>query len=190
MPPPVTSFAPALSPFPGCWGKSVYSVTPVLQMMKFLWCLPGKAWMAQSWINTLPWPHPGSTQGCAMAIAGKISTGKSKMGKHSTVGSLLKGQRLIEVVHLSFSSFSLHSSPWFSLQTLPPLPIPSVPGSSQPCRDIFPFLVARQNVFREDTDLLLAQKKDLFHPAHWFSKMCSAEGLISAEISSSGCQVK
>lgn len=91
-------------------------------MIKFLWCLPGKAHMAQCWINTLPWPNPGSIQGCAMAIAGKISTGKSKMGKHNAVGSLITGQRLIEFVNPSFSSSSLHSSPWFSLQTLPASP--------------------------------------------------------------------
>lgn len=66
-----------------------------------------------------------------MAIAWKISAGNSKMGKHSTVGSLVKGQRLIEFVHLSFSSFSLHSFSWFSLQTLPASPSRSFPVSQE-----------------------------------------------------------
>lgn len=147
--------------------------------------------MAQSWIYTLPQPRSGSIQGCAMAIAWKISAGKSKTGKHSTVGSLIKGQRLIEfVISHSHPSPSIHPLGSLCRHCLPRLPIPSVPGSTQPCRDIFPYLVARQNVFGEDSDLLLAQGKDLFQPDHWFSKMCCAEGLISAEISSSGCRVK
>lgn len=84
--------------------------------------VPPRQGMHSTVLDQHPAMATGSIQGCAMATAGRISAGESKLGKHNTVGSWVKGQRLIEFVHLSFSSFSLHSSPWFSLHTLPASP--------------------------------------------------------------------